>query len=177
MKLEFAQRAAKELVAELEPHCHRIQVAGSIRCREPEVKDIEIVCVPRTSRNLFGEMDLEQPHAVRRRLEEFGVRPRHNVNGHHIGWGQRFLAGELEGVAIDVFCVLPPAQWGCILAIRTGPAQYSRHLVTIAKRRKTPCVDGRLVRSAGGEILTPEEEDFFAALGLDWVAPEDRRSP
>lgn len=31
----------------LTPHCERIEIAGSIRRKKPEVKDIEIVAIPK----------------------------------------------------------------------------------------------------------------------------------
>lgn len=177
MRLDFAQRAASELVAELEPHCHRIEIAGSIRRQEPTVKDIEIVCVPYTAVDLFGNPDPSLPHEVRRHLEQMLIQPRRNKNGHRIGWGQKFLAGELEDVPIDVFCVLPPAQWGAILAIRTGPAAYSKMLVTQALKRGMRCVDGRLMRpDVRVPVETPTEQSFFEALQLDYVDPTRRSS-
>lgn len=119
------------------------------------------------------------------RLESLGITPRLNVNGHRIGWGQRFLAGvwhEREDCPVDIFCVLPPAQWGAIFAIRTGPAEYSKWLVTRALGLGLQCQNGRLIYQdgtpfAGSERATPEEEDFFGALGLDWVPPHERRVP
>lgn len=196
MTLAEAMARAALLKSWLEDSCTRIEIAGSVRRRTDEVKDIEIVCVPKLATNLFGEVDLDQPHAVKARLESIGITPRLNKNGHRIGWGQRFLAGvweERDDCPLDVFCVLPPAQWGAILAIRTGPAEYSKWLVTEALKRGLRCVDGRLTRLDPTDIFnpdagfnrdirrlsveTPEEEDFFRELGVDWVPPHERRVP
>jgi hypothetical protein len=46
MKLEQAKELAEAAKAELEPYCHRIEIAGSIRRQKPDVGDIELVCVP-----------------------------------------------------------------------------------------------------------------------------------
>lgn len=38
---------AELVVAQLAPHCERIQIAGSIRRKSRTVKDVEIVCIPK----------------------------------------------------------------------------------------------------------------------------------
>lgn len=43
MKLEQALEIAEKVKALLAPHCERIEIAGSIRRKKPDVKDIEIV--------------------------------------------------------------------------------------------------------------------------------------
>ncbi len=45
--LAEGEAIASALVADLEPYCARIQVAGSIRRRKEMVGDIEIVAIPR----------------------------------------------------------------------------------------------------------------------------------
>jgi len=47
MNLTEAQRIAQIVKSELSPHCERIEIAGSIRRGKPEVKDIEIVAIPK----------------------------------------------------------------------------------------------------------------------------------
>lgn len=47
MKLEHARILANEVVQLMAPYCERIEVAGSIRREAAEVKDIEVVCIPK----------------------------------------------------------------------------------------------------------------------------------
>jgi DNA polymerase/3'-5' exonuclease PolX len=66
--------------------------------------------------------------------------------------------------------------WGAIFAIRTGPSDFSKALVTHIKYR-TPYrqVDSALVRQFSGEVVpVPEEADYFRLAGLPWIAPERR---
>src|SRR5690242_17561878 len=57
--LAAAWELANRVLTELAPFCERIKIAGSIRREKPEVKDLEIVCIPKTHRvpgpaDLFG---------------------------------------------------------------------------------------------------------------------------
>jgi hypothetical protein len=75
---------------------------------------------------------------------------------------------------VELYCVLPPAQAGAIVAIRTGPAEWSRRYMIALRRLGRRCVDGRVVDEGGNDLATPTEEAFFAACGLAWVPPERR---
>lgn len=83
-----------------------------------------------------------------------------------------------SGVCCDLFITTPEC-WGVIFAIRTGPGDYSRELVTVAKRLGYQVEDGRLWRlhrdGARDVVPTPEEADFFRALGVPMPAPAERR--
>jgi DNA polymerase/3'-5' exonuclease PolX len=96
--------------------------------------------------------------------------------------GDRMKQIELpEGIMLDLFIVLPPAQWGVIYAIRTGPADYSHWLVTLRKHGGAlpsymKVHDGGIYEDA--ELIeTPEESDVFKLLQMQYVKPEDRRAP
>jgi DNA polymerase/3'-5' exonuclease PolX len=108
----------------------------------------------------------------------------------HLGrWGPRAKTFRLGGVTFDLYAC-PREQWGCQLAIRTGPAAFSRRLVT-TRAKGALCPDdlkfdqGRLWQQVGAEpyqpgaegweaLETPEESDVFRALGLAYLDPEDR---
>lgn len=165
-----AYAIAETLVLDLAPAVARLKVAGSLRRRTAEVGDIEIVAEPRaTTSDLFGTPgpDLDAIRAVA------------------LGWGRllrngpRFIQVERpDGLHIDLFLVHPPAEWGSILAIRTGPAELSKHAVQQLRRRGLVHRDGHIERErGGGRIPTPEEADFFAAAGLPCLPPARRNLP
>lgn len=163
--LELAERIARKYSDMLAPYCERIEIAGSIRRRKAEVGDIEIVAKPLSTFDLFG-----------------------SPNGYHdltlplpaVKNGQRYKQYILpEGINLDLFIVLPPAQWGVIFALRTGGAEFSKKLVT--QRRyggylPSNCFvkDGVIHLITGETISTPEESDFFNLCGLGWIQPEER---
>jgi len=192
MDLEHARQLAVALSLALEPGCERINVAGSVRREKPEPHDLEIVAIPRIERvstgNLFGEMsELEVDHfepALNAVLEaglwEFDPVLKRN--------GPRYkrLREVRTGMCCDVF-LATYAGWGGAMVIRTGPADFSHDLVTLALRQRKHVADGYLVhghmKSENGcpkgsscplIIPTLDELAFFGALGLPWCEPKDR---
>jgi DNA polymerase/3'-5' exonuclease PolX len=78
-------------------------------------------------------------------------------------------------VAVDLFLATVD-NWGAILAIRTGPGDFSKALVTHIKY-KTPYQqrDGVLVRQVSEEVVPVREEaDYFRLAEVPWIAPEGR---
>jgi DNA polymerase/3'-5' exonuclease PolX len=167
LPLPEAQKIAARVIDALATYCARIEVAGSIRRQSPQVGDIEIVCQPKTGTDLFG-----QPYPLPIPTEGLG---RHEVSG------ERYRKIILpEGVQLDLFIVLPPAQWGVIFAIRTGGAEFSRRLVTSRLHGgllppQYVVEDGAVHSAVTNKIVpTPEESDFFALCGLDNIPPQER---
>ncbi len=134
LQLAAARALADKIVAELAPACDRLVVAGSIRRGEVEVGDIEILCQPRPAANrslglLPGLADLDSSgwsiDPVLEQLVAAGRLSRLNNGRVH----RRFEAVK-TGAQVDLFVVTDPTTWGVQLAIRTGPADLSRQLVT-----------------------------------------------
>jgi DNA polymerase/3'-5' exonuclease PolX len=188
--LAQAERIAAEALALLAPACRRIEIAGSIRRRRREVADVELVAVPilePTQLDLWGATTRERDllHDLCDLLLADGVLAhRPDTNGRR-AFGPRFKRLVYEGHAggagtlpLDLFVVTPPAQFGAVLAVRTGPAEYSHRLVTPRQHGGGMPAGMRLEAGAlwdGGRVVeTPEERDFFAALGLVWLPPEQR---
>ena len=134
-ELSIAKRIAEELVERLRPGCVQIEIAGSIRRRSPWVHDIEIVAEPWWEKvpNLLGEAityrsGLDDVLAELQELQALRSFP-----GSKHGERMKQFAVAPLGIKVDLFIVRPPAQWGSLLAIRTGPAHYSHWLVTQAQ--------------------------------------------
>lgn len=191
LPLEQADALAAEVVDLLRPYTTRIEVAGSVRRRKPNVGDLEIVCMPRleqpTMLDLFGDRSSTAPphNLLDIMVEEWRDR---GVFGDRLDKNGRAAAGErykrltYKGIGLDLFSVVPGSgqQWGVILTIRTGSAEFSHKLVTSrllggwlpAGHKVT---GGAIVNGSSGLALdTPEELDVFAFLGLPVLAPERR---
>lgn len=193
MRLREAVGIAEELVAMMAPCCLRVEVAGSVRRDCPEVKDIEVVAVPRweprpTSALPLFAGEVEQANL----LHDWAVseaaasgQSRHRLRwikpgtSQLLDWppkpeGKYWRALVDRHVKLDLF-LATPENYGLILAIRTGCAEFSQGLMAYAKHRTAYHVEGGYLRDRKGTALeTSEERDVFDALGLDWVEPKER---
>ena len=179
--LAQAEEVASRLVAIMSPVCERIEIAGSMRRRRGMVGDIEICMISAIEERavgLFGESEgisMQYEHAKLLRAEGVLV-DRLDVRGCAC-FGPHYQRVLYDGVAADIF-VFEAAQWGVGFAIRTGSADFSKRLVTPRAyggylQAGQQCKGWRLW-DRGRIIETREETDFFNAIGLDWVCPEDR---
>src|SRR5512139_1002751 len=197
MKLETIQPIADSLIERLSSACLRIEIAGSIRRRKPEPNDIEIVAIPAlgsyTITDLFGAAVEEHPvnHLEDALLTLFGLGewdfdPVLRRNGPRY----KRLLHIASGVCCDLF-ITDARRWGLIYTIRTGPGDFSKALVSYARRRGMFVLDGLLHKhtpqlDASGKptcysgercgfiVSTPEEHDVFIALGLPFIEPRKR---
>lgn len=176
---------AEALVRELTPYCMRIEVAGSIRRGERLVADIELITIPKWGRRtdaLFDTMQIDQLDAYLNFNDQF--RDRFDRN-HRSAWGPRFKRmlwlppKSVVEIAIDLFCVIGPAQFGVIFLIRTGPARFSRKMVMPRAYGGALPIgyyvkDGQMWRG-DVSVPVPEERDYFAICNMNYVPPEERR--
>ena len=169
-----AKRLADQLLAELSPVCERIEIAGGVRRQKPECHDIELVAVPKTEpmKDIFGEV-------VGRRnlLNEFIESQGYFCDKNGDRYKRIVYTEELN---CDLFIVLPPAQFGVIFTIRTGPWEFSKHIVTPRKFGgflPSDCnVKDGAVHDAYGRIIPMFEEiDFLNFIGLGWIEPKERK--
>lgn len=181
--------AAGDLLALLRPHCVCCSVAGSVRRGKPRVKDIEIVCVPdvvRAPGELFetsSSVDVFLDEATKRgplRWDE--ERPLNGPRQKRLTWELRHPGDDPEGViGVDLF-IAEAGNYGAILAIRTGPADFSHLMVTRQEFRGALPEDLRqrdgylwLQTNAGPQrIDTPTEQGWFQLIGVPCWPPEQR---
>jgi hypothetical protein len=189
IELDKAKKLADSLVFQLEDYCEKIYVAGSIRRLKPEVKDIELVVLPKkfspTDFSLFG--GVAQPAQVspafRRTVESFG----NVIKGKPDG---KYMQIEMPRIVLDLF--MPSrVDFYRQFAIRTGSADYSARVIAGGWKRKGWCgtPDGlRLItdceeKNSTWKCVNPNpqlppvwesEREFFDWLEVKWVAPEKR---
>jgi len=180
MNLIQAAPIAEKYRKLLEPWCEpdMCRIAGSIRRQKPEVKDIEIVCVPRTVHLIPFVTTVNQWY--KKKGEPTGR------------YAKRSL---YESIDLDLFM---PQKKDFIrqFVIRTGSADYSAKVIAVAwvkkgwvgtengLRRREECIHPQ--NSPTGKIwicqvsrpqLPPEwqsEEEFFDWLKVKYISPEER---
>ena len=160
--LAEALNIATSIVAELGPHCERIEIAGSIRRQRPTIGDIEIVCVPAPydASPLFRSgiaLVVEQWEKVRGELP--------------CRYTQRLHP---SGMKLDLF-MPDPAGFGLCMAIRTGSAEWSHQVLAAAWVRAGFKSEEGVLRDRDGRAHpAPTERELFDLIGLRWVEPVDR---
>ena len=182
MKLDRAQQFAAAIVGRLSPHCDRIAVGGSVRRQRPEVGDIEVVAIPATVPgvpSLFGAGPLVRDQRFVEIVDSWGHVKGDALAGRYM---QRIITAEdldIEGedsIALDLF-VADVDNFGHILAIRTGSAEYSRQVLAGGwVRAGYRSRDGYLRADLGTGDIVPvrEERDLFELIGIPWAEPEMR---
>lgn len=160
MKLQDAIQSAELIRDELERFCLRIEIAGSIRRKKPDVNDIEIVAIP-DSRQLYELKKLVNTRWGPPKQGEFPSRftmIRNSVN-------------------LDLFWPTK-STWGMTLFIRTGSADFVRGALSHWKRKHGEGAHSENCTLWDGKqfVFTPEEKDVFAALGVAWIEPQFRET-
>lgn len=194
MHLLQAQKIAYNIVDLLMPHCTIINIAGSIRREKPEVKDIEIVCLPKLqqSTDLFGSVEAGAPtndfvHTVASLAKQV-------VKGKPDG---KLMQIELhQGIMLDLF-MPDPYDYYRQLAIRTGSADYAAKVIAGGWRNIGWCGSDKGLRKISDctSIKDDEgkhkswkcindkaqhppawksEQEFFDWIKVKWISPKNR---
>ena len=176
MERETAQQVANEVMKLLAPAVERIRVAGSLRRGKDAVKDIELVYVPRMVASLRTLFEMGQVPATEARISELLQRGVLKLDQQVLRNGPKYKRViHVESSAVVELFRADADNWGAIFAIRTGPAEFSKALVSHGWHggvmpATMKMQDGHLWRD-GQRVATPTEESFFEALGLPhWPA-------
>ena len=161
--LAEAKAIAMELLKELEPHCERIEIAGSVRRNKVDVGDLDLVMIPRKyETGMFAT-------GIANVLDKF-----QKVKGDLIyGQTRNVIRIHPKGIGLDCyFC--EPDNYGLIKTIRTGSENFNRaSLIPAVNRAGYKCKDGFLTFE--DEIIeVKEEESLFKLIGLNYIEPEKR---
>lgn len=97
-------------------------------------------------------------------------------------WGDKYRGILFEGIKHEIFTA-DERNHGAILAIRTGPHEFSEYLVTMLKQagryrqaggyvRKV--IDGDVCMLDDAIVPVPEEADYFKLVGVPLIEPHKR---
>lgn len=195
-----AHKAAEYIASLLRPHCHRLHIAGSIRRIRPEVKDIEIVCQPKMQRlsDLFGWDEGTYPD--KDFIKALGSITHETISGDVSGRMMKIKTNSrlCPGIQLDLF-MPQPEDYFRIYAIRTGSAEYARHVIAagwnkkgwagvrgLGLRKISECnvktdAAGKKTYTIKEDVIMPSvppawesEGEFFSWLGLGYIDPQER---
>jgi len=152
MKLQQAETIAKNFLSEIKEFCERIEIAGSIRRKKPEVNDIDIVLIPRQREHLIQRI---------RKISRVEVQ------------GKKLIRTEYSNVQIDAYFATEET-WGILLLVRTGSKEHNIKLCQHAINKGMKLSSEKGLMKDGKVIASKTEEEVFQALGMDYVEPGER---
>ena len=156
-----ARRAADDMIAWLraEGPVGEISVCGSVRRWRETIGDIDLLVASAAAGPIMDAF-VRAP-TVERVLAHGDTKSSVVVRG---------------GLQIDLR-VVPSASWGAALLYFTGSKEHNVRLRGHALRRKLTLNEYGLYRvgdEQGPPVASRTEEEIYAALGMDWIAPELR---
>ena len=190
--LKEAQNIAVEICYQLEPFCEKINIAGSIRRKKPEVKDIEIICVAKKQevKDIFGEKTGEIKNAsFIHTVSKLGEVLKGTPMGKYMQIKLR------ENIILDLF-MPDDFDYYRQYAIRTGSADYAAKIIATGWKKKGWCGSDKGLRKISDCVETKKpdgkskwkcvkanaelppvwesEEDFFNWINVKMLHPSQR---
>lgn len=158
---------AQDMARTLMLACEQLQIAGSLRRNKPDVKDVELVAVPKTidgKNALLWVLDrlLEEGTIEKAKLGETGT----------TRWGNKLRSWVYQGVKFDLFSV-DEINFGIEYALKTGSRDFNVLLMT--KLKSAPFQLKEFVAYWNDAPLhIPDEQAWFRLLGLPFIPPSQR---
>ena len=160
LDLKEAEKIVAQVKAAVEPHCERLEVAGSIRRQKSKVHDIDFVAVTKN--------DAEW-QKINEKLKKLKAKP--NCSGNSVI--KAFLPCQNGLFQVD-FYRAKPQTFGIHLLVRTGSAEHNVWLAgcAISKGMRIKYSEGLIKENS---IIAGEtEHGVFEALGLPCPLPSER---
>lgn len=172
MDYNTAYEIALKYWKQFRPVCEIVKIAGSIRRHKPEVGDIELVCMPKMKvQQNIGLFNTEEIIVHDPQFVAFVNSFKRTKGDGNSKYSQLMLD---EGIKLDLF-MANRSNFGLIHLIRTGSADYCKHIMTELHERGFVSDGGFLLDSAGNFIPVPTEIDFYKITGIQFIKPEDRK--
>ena len=190
--LTVAQKIAVDICYRLQPYCDKINIAGSVRRKKSEVKDIEIICVPKKEilKDMFG---WDECVIVNLQFQKEAEQLGEVVKGKSDG---KYMQIKLpQGINLDLF-MPDDFDYYRQYAIRTGSADYAAKIIAGGWRKIGWCGSDKGLRKMSDCIETKmpdgkskwkcvksnaelppfwkSEEEFFNWINVKMLPPEQR---
>ena len=178
----LAYEVAAFIRMQLHPGCERIEIAGSLRRRKPDVGDIEILYIPIMQEepdpaDMFATRNVVLADGRILGMEKAGIlaRRKNSLGREMYGPLNKLLVHVASGIPVDLFAATAE-NWFNYLVCRTGPADSNTRICMAAQRlgwKWNPYGVG--FTSAGGEVRRMDSERaVFAFVDLPYHEAEGR---
>jgi len=149
---------SRKIVLWIKPYCERIEIVGSIRRKEKNPVDIDIVLIPK-------KPEKENKEKIEKILERHGKKK--------IG-GEQKVYFKIQGVEVEIYYTVTE-EWGAALLAYSSRFGAGIGLRIVARSRGFKLNQhGLFDRDTGGKIAGKTEKQIYSALGRKWKPPEKR---
>ena len=162
MYLVEAIKFANTIVNSIRQFCDKIVVVGSIRRKRVEVRDVDLVLIPKTW--LWNSIVLNL---------------KINMHATVVKAGPKLVTLKLptgtigETMQVDIYRASPET-WGVLKLIRTGSTEHNIKLCSRARNMGMMLSAKDGVIKDGKVIASKSETEIFKALNMEYVEPENR---
>jgi DNA polymerase (family 10) len=153
-KGKFVLDLSGKIVRNLKPHCKKIEVVGSIRRKEKNPVDIDIVLIPKGK---------EKKEIIEKSLRK---------KGKFLQGGEHKSRWRIEGVNVELYYTIEDS-WGATLLAYSSKFGAGIGLRVVARRKGFKLNQYGLFKGKK-KIAGRTEEQIYHALGRKWKAPEER---
>ncbi|MFQ5531629.1 MAG: hypothetical protein ACE5ES_03385 [Candidatus Nanoarchaeia archaeon] len=152
----FVLKLANELYNSIKPLCKKIEIVGSIRRQDPKPVDIDIVLIPKSSKE-------------KQKILNYIAK-----QGKFIQGGEKRSTFKVKGVKVEIYYA-KPENWGAMLLSYTGPSGSSIGLRIVARKKGMLLNQyGLFDRTSKKLIAGKTEKDIYNVLGKKWKKPSER---
>lgn len=144
-------KLSKRMVNYLKSYCKKIKIVGSIRRKETNPEDIDIVLIPKN----------------REKIQEAMMKKGKFVQG-----GEHESTWRIEGVKVELYYTVPE-EWGAALLAYSSKAGSGIGLRTIAKRKGFKLNNHGLFKGKK-RVAGETEREIYKALKRPYKKPENR---
>ena len=153
-KGDFVISLSGKIIRKIKPYTRRIEIVGSIRRKERNPVDIDIVLIPKNE---------ESKDKIESLMERKGRR---------ILGGEKKAYFKIEGVEVELYYTVPE-EFGAALLAYSSEFGASIGLRVVAKKKGFKLNQHGLFRK-GKRVAGRTEEEIYHALGRPWKSPEKR---
>jgi DNA polymerase/3'-5' exonuclease PolX len=145
-----------------------MEVGGSLRRGKSEVKDAELIVIPKG--DLSNRIHTWVGQGVWH-WAEYGEDP---LKPKTRRTGPKYFGLDFDGFKVEIFTATPD-NWGYIYWLRTGAGDANQYLMQWLQWKNCPyhAKDG-FWWEGSRKIATPSEADFYMLLGLKYLHPSQR---
>lgn len=153
MKNKDARQIGNDFIKQISPYCLRVEIAGSVRRENPEVKDVEICAIPK---DLFGlKTVMDRQYYLKGKFPA------------------KYSQITFQAEKIDIFWCTRE-NWGNIFLIRTGDWEFSKWIMGTKLPEVGIKARGGYLWAGINRLTCLEEMDVFELLGMNFIEPKAR---